>query len=404
MDGFGGLYRTKLRIGMKETLFISHGDAAIDNEFTKWLSLKLIALGYRVWCDLLFLDKGVDHWAAIESEIRNNTVKFLPVLSVFSNRREGVLKELAVAEKVKRTINDSTFIVPLVIDENLSFDEINIEAVRLNAVDFKKSWAKGLRDILEALEKQKVPRQTPDPNQSNLLYQQIFLHDKVAVPGEEIYRSNWFPIVSFPDELRFHEFGSHHLRNHDFRNSKFPAVPYKYYIATFAWEYDFMDELPQTETYENSKTVRIPITDILSGDIKEPNFIRRTDAKRLVVDLVNQACSKFLQNRGLRDYEMSNKVGYWIEKGNLEKNKFNKIQLLGKNHNNMWHFGISASAKLYPSPVIMLSSHIYFTTNGKDLIDSDSQQHAARRRLGKNWWNDKWRRLLTGFVGYYSEQ
>jgi hypothetical protein len=41
----------------RDKIFISHATPA-DNDFTKWLALKLIGLGYSVWCDILFLDKG----------------------------------------------------------------------------------------------------------------------------------------------------------------------------------------------------------------------------------------------------------------------------------------------------------------------------------------------------------
>ena len=157
---------------MRNKIFISHATPS-DNDFTKWLALKLIGLGYEVWCDILFLDKGVDFWNNIEKEIRENTNKFLIVSSLHSNQREGVLKELAVAGKVKKQLNDETFIIPLAIDENLSYDDINIDLIRLNAIDFKKSWASGLRDLLEALEKQNVPKNSPDLAKSNHLYQQI---------------------------------------------------------------------------------------------------------------------------------------------------------------------------------------------------------------------------------------
>ena len=146
---------------MRNKIFISHATPD-DNDFTKWLALKLIGLGYEVWCDILFLEKGVDFWSNIEKEIRENTCKFLIVSSSYSNQREGVLKELAVAAKVKKQLKDKTFIIPLAIDEGLSFDDINIEIVRLNAINFKNSWAIGLRDLLEALEKQAVPKNSPD--------------------------------------------------------------------------------------------------------------------------------------------------------------------------------------------------------------------------------------------------
>ncbi len=107
---------------MRNKIFISHA-APNDNDFTKWLSLKLIGLGYEVWCDVLFLDKGADFWSRIEREIREHTRKLLIVSSNISNQREGVLKELAVADKVKKKLQDETFIIPLAIDETLSYDD-----------------------------------------------------------------------------------------------------------------------------------------------------------------------------------------------------------------------------------------------------------------------------------------
>jgi len=100
---------------------------------------------------------------------------------------------------------------------------------------------------------------------------------------------------------------------------------------------------------------------------------------------------------------MSNRIGYWIEKGKLEKDKFNKIQLVGKLKDKNWHFGISGAGKLYPFPVLMISTHIYFTQDGTTLIEAKSIQHSARRRQGKNWWNDAWRSKLLAFVKYLSD-
>jgi len=386
---------------VRNKIFISHATPD-DNDFTKWLSLKLIGLGYEVWCDVLFLDKGVDFWSNIEKEIRENACKFLIISSSFSNQREGVLKELAVAAKVKKQLNDETFIIPLAIDEKLSYDDINIDIVRLNAIDFKKSWATGLKDLLEALEKQNIPKNSPDPAKSNLLYQQIFLHDKSVIEKEEIYDSNWFSILSFPEELRFHDYDYRLPKNFDVRELTFPAIRYKNYLCTFAWEYDFMHQLPKTETYDSSKTVKILTSEIFSGEYNT-EFISNAECQRLIVQLVNKAFELRMKDKGVREYQMSNRIGYWFEKGKLEKDKFNKVQLVGKLKDKNWHFGISGSGKLYPFPVLMISSHIYFTQDGTILIETKSIQHSARRRQGKNWWNDAWRSKILAFVKYLSD-
>jgi len=386
---------------MRNKVFISHATPD-DNEFTKWLALKLIGLGYEVWCDILELDKGSDFWSVIEREIRENTIKFLIVSSTYSNQREGVLKELTVATKVKKQLHDETFIIPLAIDEKLSYDDINIEIVRLNGIDFKKSWAIGLKDLIEALEKQKVPKEKPNPGRSNLLHQQIFLHDKGVIEREEMHDSNWFPIVSFPSELRFHKFDKLIPKNYDIRKLPYPAIKYKNYICTFAWEYDFIFYLHKTETYQNRETIRIETKDVLHGNY-DSDFIRNYECKRLIVQLVNKAFELTMRKKEVLEYKMTNRLAYWIQKGKLKKDKFNKVLLVGKLKNKNWHFGISGSSKLYPLPVLMVSSHIFFTQDGINLFDSNSIQHSARRRQGKNWWNNAWRTKLLAFVKYLSD-
>ena len=49
-----------------------------------------------------------------------------------------------------------------------------------------------------------------------------------------------------------------------------------------------------------------------------------------------------------------------------------------------------------------LSYLVYFKWRGP--INESSIQHAARRRQGKNWWNNDWRKKLLAFVKYLSEE
>jgi hypothetical protein len=348
------------------------------------------------------LQKGGDFWSEIENEIRENACKFLIIQTEISNKREGVLKELAVATKVKKQLQDETFIIPLAIDSKLSYDDINIELVRLNSIDFKTSWAKGLQDLLDTLEKQNVPKNNPNPNKSNLLYQQIFLQGKSVIEKDEIYDSNWFPIISFPEELRFHKYEWRLPKDFDVRKLTFPAIRYKDYLCTFAWEYDFTHHLPKTETYDNRETIRISVADIFSKTY-DSRFISNSECQRLIVQLINKGFELRMKEKDVREYQMSNKLAYWIEKGKLEKEKYDKILLVGKLKDKNWHFGISAAGKLYPYHTLMISSHIFFTSDGKTFIESKSQQHAARRKQGAKWWNNDWRSKLLAFVKFLSD-
>ncbi|MBN2764419.1 MAG: hypothetical protein JXR41_15100 [Bacteroidales bacterium] len=59
---------------MRIKFFISHA-AWDDDDFTKWISLRLTGLGYKVWCGILFLDKNVDFGSNIEKATRDNTAR-----------------------------------------------------------------------------------------------------------------------------------------------------------------------------------------------------------------------------------------------------------------------------------------------------------------------------------------
>lgn len=139
---------------MKDTIFISHATPT-DNIFAAWLATKLELCGYKVWVDINDLAPSVDFWTTIDQTIRNDAVKFIFVLSSASidPSRDGVQKELAVADKVRR--QTPNFIVPVRID-NVSYNDLPIEILRLNAIDFYNDWAKGLEALLKYLNDENI--------------------------------------------------------------------------------------------------------------------------------------------------------------------------------------------------------------------------------------------------------
>lgn len=383
---------------MRQTIFISHA-APEDNEFTRWLSLQLIGLGYSVWSDVLKLKGGEDWWPKIENEIRENAIKFLIILSSDSNNREGVLKELAVGQKVKKQLNDSQFIIPLHIDSSLSYDDVNIELNRLNSINFKKSWADGLQRVVELFEDQSVPKSEIDYNRVNELWQTISLHDKHPVEKKEVYFSNWFPILKLPKKLNFHRLNYAIPKEFDVRTLPFPAIKYKNCLVSFAWCYDFMEELPKTVTYNQADTEQVDTEEILSGEYGN-RFISNSESKRLIIQLLNKGFDKSVLGKEVEKYDMSNKTSFWIKKGVLEKDKIDRIQLVGKQKDKNWHFGISGNVKMFPERCFVINSHIWFTYDGQELIQEASKQHSARRKQGKNWWNNDWRNKTLAFMKY----
>lgn len=166
---------------MRTKLFISHA-TPVDNKFAAWLAARLELHGYDTWVDIESLDPSVDFWITIENAIRETSIMFLFIAtrsSVLGNR-DGVKKELAVADRVRKA-TQSDFILPLRVDD-VSFDDFPVELVRLNGIDFNPDWGTGLIRLLDYLEKRNIPK----TNSSSIRMNQALQRWKIAVKSTNV--------------------------------------------------------------------------------------------------------------------------------------------------------------------------------------------------------------------------
>lgn len=371
------------------TIFISHATPE-DNLFVRWLSLRLMSLGYDIWCDLFNLSKGGDFWKEIETQIRTKTCKFLLVQSVVSNSRDGVAKEIAVAQKVGKARGDSNFIIPLRIDANLSYDDVNVDLIRLNSIDFTNSWAVGLRDLVEALQKQNCSScSRPTVGEGTL--KQLLSSVRMPISATEIYDSNWFPLEKLPETMNF------------FRIRAMPDVqglPFLFYkdcIVTFL-EKDHLPYAVKSLLLTNLAEQRLRVEDYLEKDM-QTNFIWASTFRRLYVGLLSKVfdCSMRMRN-GIRCHALSKKEAFLYPQGVLDKDKVGRIQLVGKHKQFHWHFAVSGSIRTIPFPLLQTRCHVVFSSDGHDINLPEVVQHRARRAIGKTWWNKDWRARLLAFM------
>jgi hypothetical protein len=60
----------------RDLVLVSHANPE-DNLFARWLTLRLAAEGYRVWCDVTKLLGGETFWDDIQRLIKQQAIKFL---------------------------------------------------------------------------------------------------------------------------------------------------------------------------------------------------------------------------------------------------------------------------------------------------------------------------------------
>ena len=139
----------------RETVFISKATPG-DDEFVLWLAPRLEAAGYSVFADILSLEPG-DRWRKqVTKTLQNKAVKMLLCCRDSTLEKNGVQEEIGIAEDLVKDLKDARFIIPLRLEKFKKLFGIG----ELQYVDFVGSWATGLRDLLDTLDNQHVPRST----------------------------------------------------------------------------------------------------------------------------------------------------------------------------------------------------------------------------------------------------
>ncbi len=108
--------------------------------------------------------------------------------------RDGVQKELAVADKIRR--QNPNFIVPVRID-NVSYNDLPVEILRLNAIDFYNDWAKGLETLLKYLNDENIVKVMSNTDSQHYIDRWFSSQTKLrsqTVDNEDEYCSNLFAL------------------------------------------------------------------------------------------------------------------------------------------------------------------------------------------------------------------
>ncbi len=131
----------------RDHLFISY--AWEDGALAEWLTLKLIALGFKVWCDRIKLLGGESYPRDIDDAIKTRTFRMIALLSRHSIQKPNPVKERTLALSLARERKED-FLVPLNVD-GLSPTALDWMISDLTFIPFG-SWSDGLSALLRKLD------------------------------------------------------------------------------------------------------------------------------------------------------------------------------------------------------------------------------------------------------------
>ena len=387
--------------GIRDIVFICHANPA-DNELTLWLSSQLAQLGYRVWSDVTRFFGGDWMWPEIEKQIRNNTIKFLYVSTKYSNRADGCMRELQLADSVRKGMPDARFIIPLRADTQ-AHTEANIYINGLYAIPFDSSWAKGFSELVDVLTEDNVPK-IPTFNHSFITKwwteEYKFASNKAILYSPEEYLSNWFSITEIPP-LYFHELSRTEVGSIQIpSNAPYAFVNYAGGLLTFAPPDDCSEYLPYNHSISSSHEMHN-----LLIELDQQSYIYRLigpELNRLLVILLKDVAKRFFHSKNLLHHPLSNNTDcYFFPHNSLSKRisvKSDSLkasrQLSGKYYSDYWHYALQVKPWLHSRPIFGIKSHILYSSDGFHIWESSQKLHRARRSHCKMWFNDKWRDLI----------
>lgn len=394
---------------MREALFVSHATPE-DNAFTLWLGAKLTALGYSVFADVLRLRGGDDWERILEDAIRNKAAKVLLIATPQGVQKQGVRNEITIANQTAKRIGDNAFIVPL----RLAPFEPQLQIAHAQYLDFSKSWAAGLADLLALIEEFGIPNTGGGDHAG--LWQGVQLKDARSVgPGPERLVSNWLTIERVPDHLRFYDFkGGISLGSaqNAIKQSPIPVAAFNRGFLSFAPLHQLQEHFGPNLPLE---LVAERITDdFLDAGWPDLHMLPR-DARPKFTDLARQAMDAFFVAKGLQSFELaSGRLAWWptAAQATLNRLSFNwsdgpsgSRQIVGRSDKRgfHWHYGVSCWARTAPIRHMRIAGRVIFTLDGREPIGNARRLHKMRRSFCKGWRNDRWRDLLLSFLYWIAE-
>ena len=175
-------------------LFISY--ATEDAGFAEWLSVRLAAEGYKVWCDRTNLLGGESYPKDIDRAIKEGTFRLLALLSHASLGKPNPLKERTLALSIGRE-RKIDFLIPLNVD-GLRGSELDWMTSDLTFIPFHDRWAAGFEQLLRKLKSIGAPR---DTNGGRATVCNWFAARAEPATRKEIIRTNVLPVTELPGSL-----------------------------------------------------------------------------------------------------------------------------------------------------------------------------------------------------------
>ncbi|TAN31358.1 toll/interleukin-1 receptor domain-containing protein [bacterium] len=399
---------------MRDAIFISHATPE-DNDFARWLGSKLELAGYKVWHDLARLKGGDYFWDKIEAAIRNDSFRFVAVVSKVAVGKQGVKDEWAVAGTIERSVPG--FVIPVRIDDIL-FGDVPISLHRKNLLDFTGGWHKGLAALVDTLEEAQAPKVTSlDPALARHWLPALKEGAVVKTDVKETLDSTWLPILLLPPAIETARIlGKDREIKVTEANRKLPWFEHEDRIVGFATGADLVSLMAKSVMLQASNAADTS-TFINEGSTLGDKKVTWWEARKRVGNLVRQAWELAMEVKGFASVYQSGgrRIFYVTPELTGGRSKYvhyedfdgkKRIKALNgrsEKHGACWAYGVAMVISFDDPWRVELRHAVIFTDDDGKPLEDALRSHRLRRGFCKSWWNEQWRTLMRAFLWLASE-
>lgn len=395
---------------MRRSIFLSHA-APEDNDFVRWLGIKLELAGYEVWYDLARLKGGDYFWDKIEVAIREDAYRFVAVLSKIAITKRGVKDECGLAATIEGGFPG--FVIPIRVDD-VKHGDFPISLHNKNAIDFSRGWHKGLASLIDTLEEAETPKVAiPDPS----LVRHWLPEQQDGAIARRVARehldSSWLRIVSLPPTIENARIlGTDRKIKETSENRVYPWFEHEDRIVGFAKAADLVSLMANTVMLQATKDAVDTGTFVESGSTLGKERVPKAEARKRVSNLVRQAWELALESKGFASAQQAGGKAVFYATPELTGGRGKKLTyedydgrkrrkaLNGRSETRgtfCWAFGVGIVPSLYYPWRVELRSVVVFTDDDGNIIEP-KRAHRLRRGFCRNWWNEHWRTLSRAFL------
>jgi len=381
-------------------LFISYAKA--DTALAEWLTRKLTAAGYLVWCERFNLLGGEVYPENVDEALKQRAFRVIALYSQASLNDPEVMRQRALALNISSERHND-FLIPLDVD-GITSARLDRATRELVFIPFK-NWATGLQQLLTKLAAIHCPQPLP---QGPTIAAQTFLERDVLSDQAETLVSNCLPIKKIPSLI------------HCFKSQRgIPAAAAEELKLT--WPYRGVDPQILLSFQQPPEFVaaayQISLAD--SYPWQTLSTIHGIKSRHLVSEIIKRSLMAKCYQYGLQQCPETRI--YYFPSGLLEKDRLRFIHLDGsKSHVNavgqrkLWRPSGAIRYRYHLAPVFSVAQNlfddfvvlVYLRVHLTDMAGQVLSRQSAisrRKHLCGGWWNKQWLDRLLAVCQYFGE-